>query len=226
MHHSQAYQISRMECRFRGKVAEFRSHVVRQKVVHSAPVRLVRSTWRSTEWMQRGAGLPAMARRVGKGLLFLFFLLLVGCDHATKLAAERTLADGARSVVPGVLDLHLSHNEGIAFSLLRDVSLPSALPGKSVFLIAIAALSTLAVGFFWWRRRKAASALEHFSWAGILGGAVANVVDRAARGYVVDFLQLPHWPVFNVADICVVIGMIGLILTQLTAVGRARQPDA
>jgi len=47
----------------------------------------------------------------------------------------------------------------------------------------------------------------------ILGGAVANAVDRAMQGYVVDFIDLHRWPVFNVADSCIVVGLALAVLT-------------
>lgn len=88
-------------------------------------------------------------------------------------------------------------------------------------IVAFGSLATLTVLFGWFQRRVVASRAEHFAWAAIASGAIANVVDRAARGYVVDFLRLPHWPVFNVADVCIVAGVLGLLLARRRGVSRS-----
>ena len=46
----------------------------------------------------------------------------------------------------------------------------------------------------------------------LVGGAIGNVIDRAANGSVIDFIKLPHWPAFNVADISITFGVIILVL--------------
>lgn len=160
-----------------------------------------------------------MGRR-SKSLVLFFVMFLVGCDHATKLVAERALTEGARvvTVVPGLLDLRYMRNENVAFSLLQGVDVP----GKAWLIVAFASIATLAVLFGWYQRRMVASRAEHFAWAAIASGAIANVVDRAARGYVVDFLRLPHWPVFNVADVCIVAGVLGLLLARRRDLTHAR----
>jgi signal peptidase II len=54
--------------------------------------------------------------------------------------------------------------------------------------------------------------VQTFSLALLLAGALGNLIDRAWHGYVVDFLHVPHWPVFNVADIYVTVGAAALLL--------------
>ncbi|MDR7393429.1 MAG: signal peptidase II, partial [Armatimonadota bacterium] len=51
----------------------------------------------------------------------------------------------------------------------------------------------------------------------VLGGAAGNLVDRVRYGYVVDFVQLPYWPIFNVADACIVVGGVLLALGSVRA---------
>lgn len=136
----------------------------------------------------------------------LFTLALVGCDHATKAVAAATLGRrGAVSVIPGVLDLQYAENRDTAFSLLRGHSFP----GKGTLLVVMATLALLAMAWAWWRRRRAALP-EQAAYALIVAGALGNVIDRMRRGYVVDFIKIPRWPVFNVADIAIVAG--GLLL--------------
>ncbi len=147
----------------------------------------------------------------------LFTLALVGCDHATKAVAEAALSHrGPVSIVPGVLDLRYAQNHDTAFSLLHDLHFP----GKTALIAVLAALAMGAVIFAWWRRRGASSA-EQAAYALIVAGAVGNVIDRVRRGYVVDFIELHRWPVFNVADVAIV---AGAVLLGILALRRPRAP--
>jgi signal peptidase II len=71
-------------------------------------------------------------------------------------------------------------------------------------LLAAGAIALLA--FVWWRSRRE-GALVNIGFAAAMAGAVGNVVDRLVHGYVVDFIHVKRWPVFNVADILVVAGI-------------------
>jgi signal peptidase II len=148
-----------------------------------------------------------MARRALSSLVLVFIAAcLVGCDHATKVAAKTVLESrGAMALVPGVLDLRYAENRGAAFSTLAAST--HALVGPA--LLAFSVLATLFVAVWWWRRRKA-SPLERAGYALVLAGAVGNAVDRAANGYVVDFIHIAYWPVFNVADMAIVAGGVAL----------------
>ena len=151
-----------------------------------------------------------MARRVMSWVLILFTVALVGCDHATKAVAQATLDRRAPlSIVPGVLDLRYAENRDMAFSLLRDIHSPV----KVLILFACSMVVLGALILAWWRRRRASTA-EQAAYALIIAGAVGNAIDRAGRGYVVDFIHLRHWPVFNVADIAVAAGgiLLGIVM--------------
>jgi signal peptidase II len=139
-------------------------------------------------------------------------MALVGCDHATKLAAATALRGKTVALVPGVLDLTYTENHDVAFSLLRD----AVFPHKSIVLICLAMVGSIFVAIMWMRRRNVASRFEHIGWSLTLAGALGNMVDRVIRGYVIDFIHLQHWPVFNVADIVVVLGVIALVLARKT----------
>jgi signal peptidase II len=143
-------------------------------------------------------------------------MVMVGCDHATKLAASAALRDRTVDVVPGVLDLQYTENHDVAFSLLRS----AAIPGRPTVLLLLAAIGCLFVAFVWWRRRHLATTLEHVGWSLTMAGAMGNMVDRVLRGYVVDFIHVRHWPIFNVADALVVVGVM------LLAFGRRTHRDA
>ncbi|HEU4406204.1 MAG TPA: signal peptidase II [Polyangiaceae bacterium] len=150
-------------------------------------------------------------------------LLLVGCDHGTKLLAKTTLEPGARRLrlIPGVLDLRYTENHDTAFSLLRHLNL-------SLSAGALVATSTACLGFLvalWWSRRRGPRS-EHVAYALLVGGALGNIIDRLVRGYVVDFIHLRHWPVFNVADIAIVFGAALLLVARLRYHAPGSAPDS
>ena len=155
-------------------------------------------------------------------VLVLFTLALVGCDHATKIVAHATLVRrGAVALLPGVLDLHYAENRDTAFSLLRGVHFP----GKGLFLGAMSLIGLCAVMFAWWRGRRAAG-MEQAAYALLIAGAVGNAFDRVFQGYVVDFIEIHRWPIFNVADMAIVAGaaLLGVVALRRTRRGETLTP--
>jgi signal peptidase II len=151
--------------------------------------------------------------RLKLALLIASLVLLVGCDHATKLWAHTELRRApAIELVEGVVDLRYTSNENIAFSMLRE--LPSSV--KSPLLIGFGTIAVAALVSYWYRRRHA-PVLEQAAYVLCLGGAVGNLLDRIVRGYVVDFIHVHHWPIFNVADALLVAGVILLFLSHRRA---------
>lgn len=123
-------------------------------------------------------------------------------DWATKVLATVTLED-APVEVGSLITLRLSHNPGVAFGL------GDRLPGP--VLIALTATVTAVLAITAVRRMfpsRVAAGL-------VLGGAVANLVDRIIGGTVVDFLDLGWWPSFNAADVALSVGCGVLVLTSL-----------
>jgi signal peptidase II len=88
-------------------------------------------------------------------------------------------------------------NTGAAFGLF---------PNGSVFFVVIAVAVVLAI-LVYYRQLATHEWLLRFSLGLQLGGAVGNLLDRLTRGYVVDFIHFKFWPVFNVADSCIVVGV-------------------
>ena len=129
-------------------------------------------------------------------------VVVVGLDQLTKELALARLSDGPVDLIDGALTLRLTFNSGGAFGLLQG------LPG--LFLIATVAV---VVAILLWVRK-----INDPRWmiplGMVLGGGVGNVLDRLVRntgGRVVDFIDLHWWPVFNLADASIVIG-VGLVL--------------
>ena len=126
---------------------------------------------------------------------------LVGIDQLIKLWAVQVLQPvGAMPFIPHVVELRFVLNQGMAFSLLS---------GKQLFLIIAtsAALLAVAYGLFFRSRGKR---LQQAALVLVLGGGIGNMIDRIFRGYVVDMfdLQFMDYPIFNLADIFVVVGVI------------------
>jgi signal peptidase II len=143
-------------------------------------------------------------------ILMLVAIGLAGCDHATKYAAQQNLSASPTKVVPGV-ELVYSENHDTAFSVFRSLGIQA----PKALLIALPIAALLAISYFAWRRRKVAPKLELAGYAVVMGGALGNVIDRVFRGYVIDFIHVRHWPVFNVADIAVGVGVGLLLLSSL-----------
>ena len=136
--------------------------------------------------------------------MLLFFLVTAGVillDQLSKILALQYLAPaGSYLLWENVLHLTYVENTGAAFGMLKD--------HRWVFLV----ISTVALGgmvayMFWNKSRRPQ---ETVSVALIVGGGIGNMIDRLARGYVVDFVDvkcIPHWKyIFNVADIFVCVG--------------------
>ena len=130
-------------------------------------------------------------------------------DIAAKVAASTWLADGPVRLGP-LLTLRLVHNRGIAFGV-------AAAAPAAVVLGATAAISA-AIAVLAWRGGLGAQVPAGL----VVGGALANVADRATGGSVVDFLDVGRWPTFNLADVFLLTGIGLLVLTT----GRDGTPDA
>jgi len=113
-------------------------------------------------------------------------------------------------VVPDWLDLTYALNPGAAFSLFA--TMPAAFRGA--FFVALSAIAALVLTVLLVRRSTPAS--SSFTFALILGGTIGNLIDRLARGRVVDFIYFHHrsfnYPVFNIADSAITIGVAVFLL--------------
>ncbi len=159
-------------------------------------------------------------KALGARLTFvLSLMLLVGCDHGTKYVAKAGLeGHHPHTLIRGVLDLQYVENTDVAFNLLRWI--PERARAPLLLLAGAAGLAALA---FFLLRRPPRTRAGRLALLLISAGALGNYADRIIRGYVVDFVHLHHWPVFNVADICVT---AGAILLGLTAFVGPRQAAA
>lgn len=142
--------------------------------------------------------------------------LAYATDVVTKIIAVAELAGPpvrTVTVIPNVLDLTLVRNSGAAFGVAT---------GFTVILTAIAVGVCLVVIRMVGRMRDLVWTL---ALALLLGGALGNLTDRFVRdpgpmrGHVIDFFQLPHWPVFNVADCCVSVAAVLIAVQSFRGIG-------
>ncbi|WP_407650111.1 signal peptidase II [Halomonas rhizosphaerae] len=145
-------------------------------------------------------------------------LAVIVLDLATKYAASAWLAYARPVEVLPFFDLTLLHNTGAAFSFLAGH------PGWQRWFFAIIAVGASIGLTVWMRRLRRDETLLAVSLALIIGGALGNLYDRLVHGYVVDFLSFHvagwYYPAFNVADIGITLGAIGLIWESLFAERR------
>ena len=135
--------------------------------------------------------------------------LVVALDQVTKYLAVRHLELHVPHALMTGLNLTLVHNTGAAFSFLRDAGGWQ----KPLFITIAVAIGVLIIV---WLYRLRGQAFLACALALILGGALGNLWDRAALGYVIDFVdvyyQRWHWPAFNVADSAISIGAVMLVI--------------
>ncbi len=140
-------------------------------------------------------------------------LLVAASDQAVKAIVVRALPPSASvSIVPGVLSLTHVQNPGVAFGLLSGINpVVAALVALTLFLLVL-----------YNRGRHLATRAAAGGIALMSGGACGNLLDRARLGYVVDYLDLHFWPVFNLADVAIVVGA-GLLVLVTAREGRQAQ---
>ena len=144
-----------------------------------------------------GAGSPR-TRAVGRaGALA---AIVIGVDQLAKhTVATSTAARNGRSVFLGVKLVHV-RNHGVAFGFFSG-------GGAVVLAITLAALGALLVYFALRPGRR----LLWLPTGLLLGGAIGNLIDRIVQGSVTDFVKLPLWPAFNLADVAITFGVLALL---------------
>lgn len=139
-------------------------------------------------------------------LVLVIALAVIVLDQATKVAVAHTLAGRAPvALAGGLIYLDYTRNTGAAFSLLQ---------AHGSLFVVVAVVVSLAIVLSY-RRIAGTSTLTRIALGLVLGGALGNLIDRVRLGYVVDFIDLRWWPVFNLADSAIVIGVILLVLATM-----------
>ena len=157
--------------------------------------------------------MPMQQRRDARLYLILIAAVVILLDRLSKVWITNHIASGHNiTVIPGVFRLSHVYNTGAAFSLFAESLSPHMVRN---FLIGFSILAVIVVLGMIWRVGRAFSATG-VALGLILGGAIGNLYDRIRFSYVVDFLEVKivhyHWPDFNVADSCIVVGACLLLL--------------
>jgi signal peptidase II len=155
--------------------------------------------------------MAAGSRAGGWVRLALAVAIVVGLDQLTKQVAISSVERGDSVNVFLGLDITNARNTGIAFGQLRG--------SGSIVAVLIGCALTAFVVFF------AFNAARPWLWlpAGLmLGGALGNLADRIREGAVIDFVDPIAWPAFNLADACIVVGVLGLLYVVELRPGEPR----
>jgi len=144
------------------------------------------------------------------------FGLLVAADQLSKWWIQQPDFH-AFTVMDGFFNIIRAYNPGVAFSMFAE--LPASL--RQWMLPGITIGIAIAVLFWWWQERWRAG-ITSWLLALILAGAVGNIWDRIQLGYVVDFIDWYvringteyHWPAFNIADACISVAVVLLLITS------------
>jgi signal peptidase II len=138
-------------------------------------------------------------------------------DQLTKHYVATTFEPSEQRIaIPHVLWWTYVQNHNGAFGLF----------GSNAFMLVAMAIAVLALFWFAFRDAAAQSVLVRVAFGGIAGGAIGNIIDRFHYGYVVDFIDLHWWPVFNVADSCITVGVGLLILSSLARTRTAAPAES
>ncbi len=140
---------------------------------------------------------------------FFLSLLLVLLDQITKLLIYGYIKPNNSIIINDFFSLTHVHNYGAAFSFLADQS-----GWQRYFLSGISLLASIAI-IIWMYRIEASRMLKLSALSILLAGAAGNLIDRFFLGFVIDFIDLHYqtfyWPVFNVADILIAVGVALLL---------------
>ena len=145
-------------------------------------------------------------------------VILVIMDQLTKYAVRAGIPlGGTKPFIPGILDLPYVQNTGAAFSILRTHTWLLTLTSAVVVLVIC---YLIVKGFF-------KNALGRWAAMLVLAGGMGNLIDRAVFGCVTDMLKTTFidFPVFNVADCCITVGVPLLFLYVLLYVGRDEKKE-
>ena len=130
--------------------------------------------------------------------------LVVIVDRGTEIFVERRfgVGYGPRQVIDHVLFLTVIRNRGAAFGLFQSFT---------AGLLVVSAIVVIGI-LVYYARVPSGDWPALLGFALVVGGAIGNAYDRGVKGSVIDFIQVPHWPIFNVADSAITVGVALLLV--------------
>ena len=142
--------------------------------------------------------------------LIILFVLILTLDQITKFFVINTLDLYESIVLLPILNLTFVVNYGFAFGFLNNPSLNQIFVSMIILII---------IFYFLYLLIKTQDSIFRFTLVLILAGALGNFLDRIFRGFVIDFIDVYigayHWPAFNVADSCITVGFVILMVNIL-----------
>ncbi|MCC4324407.1 signal peptidase II [Limosilactobacillus reuteri] len=141
------------------------------------------------------------------GIAIGIILILTICDQLLKSwVASSIVLGGSKQLIPGIIELTNLRNSGAAWSIFE---------GQQTFFTIITIVAIIVIGYFIWQYRKNILMLIGLSL--IMAGTIGNFIDRLRQGHVVDMFETTfiNFPIFNIADMCLTIGVIWLIICIL-----------
>ena len=150
-------------------------------------------------------------------LVAVIIAVVTALDQLSKAWAREALAAGSMTFIPGVLDFRLTFNTGAAFSIGQ---------GKGLIFALVAAAVVVFIFVLVWREPDLPLPMV-CSLACVAGGGLGNMIDRVVEGQVTDFIATTfiNFPVFNVADSFVTVGVILSIIFLFTLVDHQEEPE-
>ncbi|MDX6691606.1 MAG: signal peptidase [Solirubrobacteraceae bacterium] len=153
----------------------------------------------------------ALAARAAWARVGAVLIAVLVVDQVVKQIVNSAVDRGQEETIAGGFKIVNARNTGVAFGQLQD-------GGVILTLVIVVAIVGLLVFF-------ARQATRRWMWLPtglLLGGALGNIADRVREGAVVDFIKLPHWPAFNLADASITIGVVVLLLVMDRGDGARR----
>ncbi len=135
-------------------------------------------------------------------IFFLTAIIIVLLDQLTKLVVQKFLELGKQTaIIPNFLYIKYLQNTGMGFGLMQG----------QTWMIAWITIIFIGILLYYYDKMPGKKIIVVFAGL-LLGGAVGNLIDRIAFGFVRDFIAFTFWPAFNIADMAITVGGIGLLV--------------
>lgn len=141
--------------------------------------------------------------------------IILASDQITKAIIRANLELGESWPMDGFFRITHGVNTGSAFGLFQGYTT----------ILTVASVAAIGFIIYFYRTQTESNLVTRFTTGLLLGGAIGNLIDRLAAGEVTDFIDIGRWPIFNLADSSIVVGMILLVATLLLAPEPKQQSD-
>lgn len=137
-------------------------------------------------------------------------VIVIVIDVISKVLVQSFLTYNSRvTIIANFFYLNYVKNTGAAFSILEG----------STYILTIIGVIVILYLIYYIKKNKITNKFDIIGFGLLIGGAISNIIDRIAYGYVIDFLDFNifnyNFPIFNIADVCIVLGILILIINTL-----------